>query len=602
MSSKSKNKPKSIGQWKSKYHNLLDSLNIGYLLIDISYECHDVNQTFLHMVGGTRDQYVGHNMREWYSAKQFQELYSFVEPTVAKIIKEKSNDPKKYYQFEWFFYHSSGEKIPFLITCALNVDDELSLRATYATCVDIREQKRIQAELEREKKMIETILFGIGDCVTIFNSEGKLLLSNPQGMGIRGRRKKPLLPLKNSNKKELTLSVNGEQRRFLGQIEAVRDKQGTILAYAEILKDRTPQKKLEETKNELFQIKREIKRLGLDYEMIGISHAMRNVFEAITRCAEVDSTVLILGETGVGKELVARSIHSKSIRRNKPFVTISCGALPEPLLESELFGHVKGAFTGAVSTRNGLFREAEGGTLFLDEVGELNTTMQVKLLRALQEREVRPVGSSKTHKVDVRVMAATHQNLSEMINENRYRQDLYYRLAVIPFVVPPLRERKEDILPLADHFVRKYSIKYKRKVKVLDHTIQQILLDYSWPGNIRELENCIEHALAMTKGSIIKPSSLPVQIVAPRYVFNSNKYFSEPQSSLVDSVNPKNQFSVSENKGPLGTSLKPWELEEKKTIEEALMRHKGNRTRTAKDLHICRATLWRKINLYQIRL
>lgn len=202
MNVKRKNISQTMGQWKSKYHKLMDSLNIGYLLIDKNYECHDVNQTFLQMVGGTRVQYVGHNMQDWYSVEEFQLLSDNVDRMVADIIDNKSKDPIMYYQFEWFFYHSNGDKIPVLVTCALNVDDELSWSATYATCVDIREQKRIQAELGREKNLIETILFGIGDCVTVFDSKGNLLLSNQQGMEIRGRRKKSLLPLNISKKRD----------------------------------------------------------------------------------------------------------------------------------------------------------------------------------------------------------------------------------------------------------------------------------------------------------------------------------------------------------------------------------------------------------------
>jgi transcriptional regulator with PAS, ATPase and Fis domain len=199
-------------------------------------------------------------------------------------------------------------------------------------------------------------------------------------------------------------------------------------------------------------------------------------------------------------------------------------------------------------------------------------------------------------------MAATHRNLNEMIKKNDYRRDLYYRLAVIPLTVPPLRERKEDILPLADHFLKKYSNKYKRELKTLDHTIQQMLLDHSWPGNIRELENCIEHALAMTKGPTITPSSLPVQIVAPRNGMTKSNYLSETETGIAGTANQNNQIFVSNRANLMRFDLKPWELEEKKSIEEALLRHKGNRTLTAKDLGICRATLWRKINLYQIGL
>ncbi|MBI4832335.1 MAG: sigma 54-interacting transcriptional regulator [Candidatus Lindowbacteria bacterium] len=393
---------------------------------------------------------------------------------------------------------------------------------------DIREQKRTQAELEsanrallesretieKEKRKLEAILFGIGDCVTIFDLDGNLLLSNPHGRQIRGAGSKPLLPLASGREGEFTLRTDGDERTFAGVVEAIRDDEGTPFAFVEILKDITDRVRLGEREQELARVRREMRRGVLRSEIVGVSREMEKVFDLVIRCAEVDSTVLILGETGVGKELAARAIHAQSARRDKPFVALNCGALPEALLESELFGHVKGAFTGAISDRPGLFREAQGGTLFLDEVGDLSGPLQVKLLRALQEKEIRPVGGDRSHPVDVRVVAATNRDLKDLVEHGHFRHDLYYRIAVIPFVIPPLRERTEDILPLAEHFIKKHRRRIKRPLSGLDHAAQQALRDYSWPGNIRELENAIEHAIAMAREPLITPADLPVHVLA----------------------------------------------------------------------------------------
>ncbi len=235
--------------------------------------------------------------------------------------------------------------------------------------------------------------------------------------------------------------------------------------------------------------------------LIGRSPKMRAVFELAKTLAPVDSTVLILGETGTGKELLARELHEASERRGRPFVAVSCGAIPETLLESELFGHDRGAFTGATRARPGKFEAADGGTIFLDEIGEIPPAVQLKLLRVLQEKEIERLGETRPIKVDVRVVAATHRDLEAMMRAGRFREDLYYRLNVLPIRMPPLRERPEDIPLLAAHFLRRFAERFKKPVTGIAPTALQALLAHSWPGNVRELEHAIERAVIMTPGT-----------------------------------------------------------------------------------------------------
>ena len=242
--------------------------------------------------------------------------------------------------------------------------------------------------------------------------------------------------------------------------------------------------------------------------IIGKSKVMQKVYELIRRVGPTDSTVLILGESGTGKELVAKAIHHHSQRKNKPFVIVDCGALVENLFESELFGHVKGSFTDAASTKHGRFEVANGGTLFFDEIGNIEPTIQAKLLRAIQEREITRIGSSKTIKVDVRIVAATNKNLRKAIQEKTFREDLFYRLSVVPIALPPLRERGKDIPELANYFLKKYNQKRGKNLTGISQRAMKALTEYSWPGNVRELENAIERAVVLAKGNVIEPSDL----------------------------------------------------------------------------------------------
>ena len=253
----------------------------------------------------------------------------------------------------------------------------------------------------------------------------------------------------------------------------------------------------------------EVKRSWSLNEIIGKSPAMKNIFDLIQRVAQANSNVLITGESGSGKEVVARSIHNHSQRAKKPFVAINCTAIPEGLLESELFGHVKGSFTGAIANKKGLFEEAEGGTLFLDEIGDMDLTLQAKLLRVLQERKIKSVGDTHTKDVNVRLIAATHKDLKKAILNGTFREDLFYRLAVIPIAVPPLRHRPEDIPLLAQHFLHKYSILNGGRVTSFSQEALKKLMTMEWPGNVRELENMVERMVVMSGHPVIQVSDIP---------------------------------------------------------------------------------------------
>jgi len=309
--------------------------------------------------------------------------------------------------------------------------------------------------------------------------------------------------------------------------------------------------------------------------MIGSDPKMEALFRMIRVVAESDATVLILGESGTGKELVARAIHRISPRHARPFVAIDCGAFPETLLESELFGHVRGSFTGAVQNKKGLVEEADGGTLLLDEIGDSSPVFQSKLLRVLQEGLVRPVGGTRNISVNVRVIAATNKSLQEAVRQKAFREDLYYRLSVIPIVIPPLRERREDIGPLAEHFVAKYTAKNRRKRVVLSSKALDCLRAYSWPGNVRELENVMERAVVISTDEGIQSQDLIL------------RESTEAVSALIPGSPP-------EGTDPCLASG------ERKQIIDSLRRHGGHRLKSARELGISRTGLYYKMKRHQI--
>jgi len=266
-------------------------------------------------------------------------------------------------------------------------------------------------------------------------------------------------------------------------------------------------------KEENRRLREEIDKSFAFENIIGKSKAMKETFKVVRQIADTKSTVLIMGESGTGKELISRAIHYHSNRKNCPFVTINCAAIPETLIESELFGHEKGAFTNAIEKKMGRFEVAHQGTLFLDEIGELSLTTQAKILRFLEEKEFNRVGGSKTIKVDVRLITATNKDLSQLLRKGEFREDLYYRINVVPIVIPPLRERKEDIPILLDHFIKKFNEENNKNVKGMSKETLELMMRYEWPGNVRELENLIERLIALTSNEIIQADELPFDLL-----------------------------------------------------------------------------------------
>ncbi len=325
-------------------------------------------------------------------------------------------------------------------------------------------------------------------------------------------------------------------------------------------------------------LRQEMRQKDMFEDILAKSAEMELIFKTITKIADFKTTALVVGESGVGKELVARAIHKRSTRRTGPFCAVNCGAIPETLLESELFGHKRGAFTDASSDRIGLFEQADGGTLFLDEIGELPSKLQVKLLRVLQDETIRKLGDNRDIKVDVRIIAATHRDLAAETKANRFREDLYYRINVLQIVIPPLRDRKEDIPILLDHFIARNNARFGIAIRGVEAEARRVLLEYGWPGNVRELENTVERAMVLA----------------------------EHETLLVEDLPPR----LREARDPVKLHLMGGELSIKKTsriIEEILIRRAlqktgGNRTRAAEVLEISHRALLYKIKDYNIDL
>jgi two-component system, NtrC family, response regulator AtoC len=327
--------------------------------------------------------------------------------------------------------------------------------------------------------------------------------------------------------------------------------------------------------NEL--LRKEVQKEYSFKNIVSKNEKMLNIFEVIKKVAPYKSTILITGESGTGKELIAKALHYSSERSQRPFIPVNCGAIPENLLESELFGHVKGAFTDAIRTKKGLFEEADGGTLFLDEIGELPSQLQVKLLRVLQDGEIRRVGDSKSIQIDVRIIAATAKDLTKEVNENRFREDLFYRLNVLPIHIPPLRERKEDIPLLVPHFINKYSESMNKNVVGITSKALDVLMNYKWYGNVRELENTIERAIVLTDRENIEFENLPIEI-----------------------QNFQDQIQLTPLAEEEHSIKKASRFLEMNLIKKALKKTKGNHTHAARLLEISHRALLYKIKEYGI--
>jgi PAS domain S-box-containing protein len=443
--------------------------------------------------------------------------------------------------------------------------------------------------MQREPdKFSNVILNSIADGVFTTDNDGKITFMNKAAEGITGFSNREAIghhcfdifradicqtrcALKETLKtnKEITnlpvtiLNKEGKKIPISIGTAVLKNERGQIIGGVETFRDLSA---IEELKKELSQKY----TLG---DIISKNHQIHDLFNILPNIAESDSTVLIQGASGTGKELFAKAIHSLSPRKTRPFVKVNCGALPDTLLESELFGYVKGAFTDAKKDKPGRFALAHGGTIFLDEVGDMSPSLQVKLLRVLQEKEYEPLGSTSPRKTDVRIIAATNKALSKLVNDGKFRDDLYYRLNVVKIDLPPLSQRREDIPLLIDAFVQKFNAKMgKQIIGVSDQTLR-LLLNHDFPGNVRELENIIEHAFVLCRRDRIDLGSLPREVTGGQ---------TEKTSPL-----PAEEES-------------PFAKAEAEVIEKALKKHGGDRIKTANELGVGRTTLWRKITKYRL--
>jgi PAS domain S-box-containing protein len=356
----------------------------------------------------------------------------------------------------------------------------------------------------------------------------------------------------------------------------VKNGDDSVIGVVETITDLTDLKKARQQIEEISRKLGEVHRLD---NIIGKSHAMQAVFSAIRSASASEATVLIQGESGTGKELVAGAIHYNSDRAGKPLVTVNCSALTESLLESELFGHAKGAFTGAIRDRKGRFEEAAGGAVFLDEIGDISSFIQVKLLRVLQEREIERVGESRRRKIDIRIVAATHRDLYELVRTGEFRQDLYYRLKVFPIDVPPLRHRKEDIPLLASHFIERQNKKTDKHIQGLSPEALRLFMDHTWPGNVRELENAIEHAFVLCDEKKIDIFDLPVEL-------RRAKYQPGPEAGSfksIDQTRPRGRIT-------------------KEDLESLLRECDWNKAEVARRVGLSRTAIWKYMKKWNIPL
>jgi PAS domain S-box-containing protein len=463
----------------------------------------------------------------------------------------------------------------------------------------IIKQKKEMKKISESEKMHKTIIRNFPDSFALFTLDGTCLEASQGALDNTGyKTAEELIGMKGFDiiapeETEKAKSIQQElmQKGFKRNYEySILRKDGTrriLESNAILLKDNFGEPKFvlitsrDITKRKIAEkkLQQEVNRLrkhiqqGERYPVIiGNSSKMLQIIDLVHQVARTNSTILISGETGSGKDLIAQAIHYSSPRKEAPFLAINCAALPEQLIESELFGYVKGAFTGASQDKTGLFEEAHKGTIFLDEIGDLPLSLQGKLLQVLEKQIVRRLGQSKSIIVDVRIIAATNKNLKEAVKRGTFREDLYYRLNVFPLKVPSLRERKEDIPLLAKYFLDKYCLVMKKEITTISQEAMDILTSYPFPGNVRELENIIQRSLIIAQGSILHKQNLPEELTDKKSI---NKYQNLPDSLA--------------------------EIERKK-IENTLKECHGHLTRTAKKLGISRTSLWRKINKFNINI
>jgi two-component system response regulator PilR (NtrC family)/two-component system response regulator HydG len=580
---------KALRESEQMYKNLLKTSPDYAAVSDLEGNIIELSESTLKYLGlENEDEIIGKSGFKYIAPEDREK---------ARIAMEKVFKEGTVRNMEFIWQRKDGSRFIAESNATLIKDAEGRPKAILHTTRDITDRKKAEQTLRESEELYKKLLKTSPDLVALSNLEGTIidasqrtseLLRYKNPNGIIGEDGFNLIALEDHEKVRLTMQklltegfasnvefiiMRKDGTRFIGEANAtlLKDAQGKPKAFLYTIRDITQRKKVEkELTQEVKKLRKQIQQRKPYPEIIGSSPNILKVIELMKQVARTNSTVLIYGETGSGKDLIAHAIHRNSPRKDAPFLTINCAALPEQLIESELFGYVKGAFTGANQDKRGLFEEADKGTIFLNEIGEIPIKLQPKLLEVLERHYVRRLGDNKSVNVDVRIIAATNKDLKEEIKKHQFREDLFYRLNVLPITIPPLRERKEDIPLLVKHFLDDYCPSMNKNIENITQGAMDILCNYSYPGNVRELENIIQRSLLMIQGSTLLEQHLPEELkeITP---ITAPEHLSE---SVADT--------------------------EKKMIETMIEKCGGNLTRTAHKLGISRVTLWRKIKKLKI--
>ncbi|WP_035276379.1 sigma-54-dependent Fis family transcriptional regulator [Desulforegula conservatrix] len=555
---------------RDELKGIIETLEDGFIETDLKGNTTRFNKAFCELCGYPPKETPGLSYRTYMDKENAENVYS----TFNKVYK--SGIPNKAFDYE--IIRKDGTKRNVEISIAVLKDSSGIVNGFRCIMRDVTKRKKAEAEIIRQRNSLAAIFRSVDDAIITVDLNLDITEINEAAGKICGipsdSKGKGFLCLDNSvcgqtcrNVIEETLKIKKPIRnhlvtcgRFTNPMQRVsmsctplEDHNGCFIGAVLVIRDIT----------RLMDLEQELKKRDGFHQMIGKSREMQNIYRLIEDISDYEATVLITGESGTGKELVARAIHNSGNRSFKPFVTVNCSALAENLLESELFGHVKGAFTGAVRDHVGRFQAADGGTILLDEIGDISPVIQLKLLRVLQEKEFEKVGDSRSVKVDVRVIACTHKDLKEKVRRGEFREDLYYRLKVLEIKLPPLRDRLDDLPLLIDHFISVYENRFRITAEGVNDDVICAFMNYKWPGNIRELEHAIERAIILGKGSLISLSHIPAEIKT------GTRLSQKPESVSME--------------------------HEVKDILEALEKTGWNKAKAARILGISRKTLYKKI-------
>jgi PAS domain S-box-containing protein len=587
---------KSINHYKS----IIDMIQAGINLIDKNGKIIYVNDAYCKMHNYSKEELIGKSL-ELVLPKQGQ---VDVLKRYKKIINKEINQS---YTVESANIRRDGSTFPVLISWNYLLKDG-NLDGMVSVIQDLSKIRAVEEALKESEEKYRSLIENIGDFIWEINEEGQYTYVSPKSKALYGYTQKELLDFKiwdNIIEKEsesttiLENSIN--KKTAFSHIEVIKikkdgeiivietsgipiyDKNNQFKGFWGIDRDISAQKKIKEIDLEIKKLKERLeKRDFLEYIM-GDSDKIKEVHRAVEKVGKTDFSVIITGETGTGKEIIANAIHQFSNREFKSLISVDCGAIPETLIESELFGNIKGAFTGAVETKEGAFQLANGGTLFLDEITNLSLEMQKKLLRVLQEKEVKKIGSSKKEELDIRIITASNENIMDCVEEGKFRKDLFFRLNEFTITVPPLKERKEDIPILIQRFLKEISYQLNSPIKNISKEAIQLLCNYNWPGNVRELKNSLKKAFVISDKEI-----------------KSEHFDFSPQKNTVKNNSPIS-IDINNNEFDFKEIIKSHiEKIEKDIIQEALNKFNGNKSKTARFLKIDYKTLLKKISDYVI--